>query len=72
MPELGNCCLGKVGVAAKEVTGPGCPAPGVNTAPPIPAWAAMLTTGAGAGGGVTEPAPLLKLLLEILLFTGEI
>ena len=71
MPELGNCCLGKVGVAAKEVTG-AWPAPGVNTAPPIPAWAAILTTGAGAGGGVTEPAPLLKLLFEMLLFTGEI
>ena len=70
MPELGNCCLGKVGVAAKEVTG-AWPAPGVNTAPPIPACA-ILTTGAVAGGGVTEPAPELKLLLEILLFTGEI
>ena len=70
MPELGNCCLGKEGVAEKEVTG----AWPVKAAPPIPAWAMLpgrLTTGAGAGGGVTE-APVLKLLFEILLFTGDI
>ena len=70
MPELGNCCLGKEGVAAKEVTGAcATPAP-AKAAPPMP-WAMLpgrLTT--GAGGGVT--APLLKLLLEMLLFTGDI
>ena len=57
-------------MAAKEVTG----AWPVKAAPPIPAWAMLpgrLTTGAGAGGGVTE-VPVLKLLFEILLFTGDI
>ena len=78
MPELGNCWRGKEAGAEKDEEAwlimPPAPAPAPD---PIPDCADTAAPGPGAGapragGGVTVPLPPLKLLLEMLLFTGDI
>ena len=67
--ELGNCCLGKEVGAVKEVeVWPMAVGGWLNDELPIPDWAEIVTAGGGGVGGF----PGAKLVLEMLLLTGEI
>ena len=68
--ELGNCCLGKeVGGVKEAELWPMGAAVWLNEELPIWDWAEIVTAGGGGVGGFPGPA---KLVLEMLLFTGEI
>ena len=68
--ELGNCCLGKEVGAVKEVeVWPMAVGGWLNDELPIWDWAEIVTAGGGGVGGFPVPV---KLVLEMLLLTGEI